>query len=50
VTASDLVVLASNGSSTLSLLFSGPVVLMLAAVAVLTVRERRRSRATKDSP
>jgi hypothetical protein len=47
--AASTVVLADHGSLSISLAFFGPVLLMLAALALMTWRERRRRNATKDT-
>jgi hypothetical protein len=50
VIAAGTIVLADHGSLSISLAFFGPVLLMLAALALMTWRERRRRRsATKDT-
>jgi hypothetical protein len=48
VMARAAMVLADHGSLSVSLTFFGPVLLMLAALALMTWRERRRRRATED--
>lgn len=42
--SAGLTVLASNGSLSVSLLFGGPVIVMLLVLLAMTVRDRRRER------
>lgn len=44
MTTSTVIVLASDGSFGVSMLFFGPVALLLLALGALTLRDRRRPR------
>lgn len=49
MTTSTVFVLASDGSFGVSLLFFGPVALLLLALGALTLRDRRRAREDPSS-